>query len=237
MNEVDDGDTSNHTIKQQDWHSYPPVVVALGGDMNSTGQVNTDKTATGLARPPTRASSYATANESDDNDVESPSSQRGPALSIRSSHDGQRHTAMSADNGNLPHMDDEAAQAEDRHSHDDAEEDYNEGTSPTATTSASSSNTMTPAAQLRLSLARRLWSGVTQLRSRSRCALLFQGAFTVAQIAAFVIMLALSAKQTCVKPLRVFIALHVVRIAVAYPVSFYNALAPPRYVLLSQDGS
>ncbi|KAK9893966.1 hypothetical protein P389DRAFT_147543 [Cystobasidium minutum MCA 4210] len=86
---------------------------------------------------------------------------------------------------------------------------------------------MTPAAQLRLSLARRLWSGVTQLRSRSRCALLFQGAFTVAQIAAFVIMLALSAKQTCVKPLRVFIALHVVRIAVAYPVSFYNALAPP----------
>lgn len=225
MSEAED-EHGSRTIKQQDSHSYPPASGGVasssndggGGGGGDNGQVNTD---TGLVRPPTRASSYATANESDD--------EEGAATPTRHRHtpslgslDSQRHTATTP----YGHGNDEAQE------HNDGDVEYEEvdGTatnrgdaSPTTTT-----NAMTPAAQLRLSLARRLWSGVSQLRSRSKCALLFQGAFTVAQIAAFVTMLALSARQTCIKPLRVFIALHITRIAVAYPVSFYNALAPPR---------
>lgn len=221
MNEAADGHGSR-TIKQQDSHSYPPasggVASSSNGGGDNGGEVNTD---TGLVRPPTRASSYATANESDDDDEGAATPTRHRHTPSVGSLDSQRHTATTP-NGN---SNDEAQE----HNDSDVEyEEVDESATSSGDTSPTTTNAMTPAAQLRLSLARRLWSGVSQLRSRSKCALLFQGAFTIAQIAAFVTMLAISARQTCIKPLRVFIALHVTRIAVAYPVSFYNALAPPR---------
>lgn len=216
-----DGDEASSTvsaaIRPADRHSYPPatasspVAGADGGEADIKSNSNCNSA--GLVRPSTRASSYATANDSENE--ESP----GSCLS-GDAHGPQPDTAASP--GRRAGEGDDAD--EDEHAYDNAER----GDGIDSPDTLAESTAMTPAAQLRLSLARRLWSGVTQLRSRSRCALLFQGAFTVAQVAAFVTMLALSAHQTCEKPLRVFIALHVIRVAVAYPVSFYNAIAPPR---------
>jgi len=92
------------------------------------------------------------------------------------------------------------------------------------------SSTLTPALRMRLSLARRLQAGVLQLKSRSRYILLYQGLFTLAQVATFITLLVLGRKQTCAKPLHTFLSLHIVRIAVSYPIHFYIALAPPKSV-------
>jgi len=59
--------------------------------------------------------------------------------------------------------------------------------------------------------------------------LFFQGFFTLACVVAYITMLVLSDKrqEECGKPLRTYVALVIVKIAVSYPISFYNALAPP----------
>lgn len=206
-------------------HSYPPVLPdeAVGASATAStsqdgGEHSGNKATSAIARPATRASSYATANESDDDDGEQYGQYRGIGpLSLEAS---QRAAASPL-----------SVQARPVDGHESSDNDVNEdedGDTHSSHSSEAIETGMTPAAQLRLSLARRLWSGVTQLRSRSRCVLLFQGAFTIAQVGAFITMLALSAHQPCNKPLRVFIALHVIRIVVAYPISFYNALAPPQ---------
>lgn len=221
---ADDGElATGDTTPSTSQHSYPPTVTApvvtAGAGAGSNGgesSISSNNANPGLVRPPTRASSYATANESDEEDpMDGGATPRRPRSLAASATALDSAAAADTRDG------DEASD----NVHEEEEEGHNveHNTIPPATPTG----TMTPAAQLRLSLARRLWSGVTQLRSRSRCALLFQGAFTIAQIATFVVMLALSARQTCEKPLRVFIALHIIRVAIAYPVSFYNALAPP----------
>lgn len=103
------------------------------------------------------------------------------------------------------------------------------GASPTSSLAVS---TITPALQMRLGLTRRLWAGVSQLQGQSRLLLLYQCCFTLAQVAALTTMLALStvAGQSCRKPLRIYLALHIVRVACSFPINFYNALAPPRSV-------
>ena len=100
----------------------------------------------------------------------------------------------------------------------------------TASTPSSPVSTITPAMQMRLGLTRRLCVGVLQLRKRSRFYLLFQACVTLAQVAVFATMLALSTVegQTCRKPLRTYLSLHIVRVAFSFPLNFYNALAPPR---------
>jgi hypothetical protein len=212
-------------------HSYPPTAGASAKHNDNDHPATPMEAAPGmipLARPSTRASSYATANESDnetsprsitmqlDDNADQPPLTSTTATTTTTSFQGQSQPASS-----IPgRFNDE----------DDDNNDHLEMEEPPLI--ATTLGSMTPAAQLRISLARRLGTGLSQLRSRSRCMLLFQGAFTIAQIAAFVTMLALSAKQHCDKPLRTFIALHVAKVAVAYPVSFYNALAPPRWVLV-----
>lgn len=214
-----DGDDAG--AASTDRHSYPPAAAVTstdhaaaaghGGEDGSNS--NSNSNSPGIARPPTRASSYATANESDDEGAANGAPLRSSRPTAASPSPVAGDGAVAAD----AHEDGGA-----RSSNRQDEDSDGSSLSPSTATAA-----ITPAAQLRLSLARRLWSGVTQLRSRSRRALLFQGAFTVAQVAAFIVMLALSAHQSCEKPLRVFIALHVIRVAAAYPVSFYIALAPP----------
>lgn len=166
-----------------------------------------------LDRADSRASTYATATEERDMPMDTGGSSSNAVVG------GASITSPSTGNGNGNNGNDDA----DSDDNDDDDENNEQPAPP----SAVSASTITPAAQLRLSLARRLMKGLSQLRFRSRFMLLFQGAFTLAQVGAFIAMLALSANQDCVKPLRTFIALHVVRVALAYPVSFYNALAPP----------
>lgn len=210
-------------------HSYPPPAAVTSaeqvqttglGRRSSHGGEDTSKSnigeTSGTARPPTRASSYATADERDD-EGSAIGAARPDSASQAASPSQIAAAAADAHEGGG----DGEEEARSSRSRRDEDSDNHSISSSLDTTA------MTPAAQLRLSLARRLWSGVTQLRSRSRRALLFQGAFTIAQVAAYIVMLALSAHQSCEKPLRVFIALHVIRVALAYPVAFYIALAPP----------
>lgn len=96
-----------------------------------------------------------------------------------------------------------------------------------ANTEADPITVLTPALRTRLGLFRRLQVGVLALKSRSRFILIFQGFFMLAQVAAFIVILAISGREQCSKPLRTYLALHVVRVAISYPVNFYITLAPP----------
>lgn len=88
---------------------------------------------------------------------------------------------------------------------------------------------ITPAMRTRVSLGRRLWTGFSALRGRSRFFLLFNGLSTFAQIATLTTTLSLSAArhQTCSKPIQTYLAVYIVRIAIIFPIQVYNALAPP----------
>lgn len=99
---------------------------------------------------------------------------------------------------------------------------------PSSATTPTSFHSMTPALQLRLGLFHRLKAGVLSLRGRTKFVLGFTSFLSLAQVATFITLLALTASDPCDKPLRTYLALHVVRVSVAAPIKVYNALAPRR---------
>lgn len=86
---------------------------------------------------------------------------------------------------------------------------------------------LTPAMAVRANLLQRVMLSFTGLGGDTKAALLVKGGLTLAQVIAFAVVLGVSASDTCDKPLRMYLAVHLVRSALAYPLSFYASLLPP----------
>ncbi|BGP23975.1 hypothetical protein JCM10295v2_002876 [Rhodotorula toruloides] len=71
---------------------------------------------------------------------------------------------------------------------------------------------LTPAMQMRLSMLRRLWLACVEMR--------------LAQLVAYIAIVALHYHDRCDKPLAPYLVMVTVRIFVAFPLSFYNAVTP-----------
>ncbi|GAA94572.1 hypothetical protein E5Q_01223 [Mixia osmundae IAM 14324] len=87
---------------------------------------------------------------------------------------------------------------------------------------------LTPAMRLRAGLARRMLIGLNGLGGHKRISLMLTGWWTIAQIVAFIVVLAVTHNDPCDQPLRAYLAVHVVRIALVFPINFYQALNPVR---------
>ena len=79
----------------------------------------------------------------------------------------------------------------------------------------------TPSSKVIAHLARiLLWLG--------RFALFAKAFWIFGQIITFIVVLGISSRQDCDRPLRIFLSVEVARIAIAWPLSFYSTLMPPR---------
>ncbi|BGO90861.1 hypothetical protein NBRC10512_002390 [Rhodotorula toruloides] len=85
---------------------------------------------------------------------------------------------------------------------------------------------LTPALQMRLSLLRRLWLASVEMQGVRRRRLLFFGVIGLAQLVAWIVILAMHYHDPCDKPLAPYLVMVTVRIFVAFPLSFYNAVTP-----------
>lgn len=104
------------------------------------------------------------------------------------------------------------------------------GPLPTASRqdSTAGSSRMTPGLQVRAGLISRIYRGLGEMRGNRRLGLMLMGIVTLAQLVAFVTVLALSSGQQCDEPLQAYIIVHTVRVTLSWPASFYIALAPRR---------
>lgn len=89
---------------------------------------------------------------------------------------------------------------------------------------------LTPGLQVRASLLSRIYRGIGEMGGNRRFSLFLTAVLTVAQLVAFVTILALSAGQACDQPLQAYIIVHTIRVTLSWPASFYTALAPRRCV-------
>lgn len=103
---------------------------------------------------------------------------------------------------------------------------------PSPRRTASNPGRLTPGLQVRASLLSRIYRGIGELGGNRRLSLLVTAVLTVAQLVAFVTILALSSGQACDQPLQSYIIVHTVRVTLSWPASFYTALAPRRYFAL-----
>ncbi|BGP31334.1 hypothetical protein JCM10296v2_003098 [Rhodotorula toruloides] len=85
---------------------------------------------------------------------------------------------------------------------------------------------LTPAMQMRLSLLRRLWLASVEMQGVRRRRLYFFGVVGLAQLVAWIVILAMHYHNPCDKPLAPYLVMVTVRIFVAFPLSFYNAVTP-----------
>ncbi|BGP54842.1 hypothetical protein JCM8202_003348 [Rhodotorula sphaerocarpa] len=86
--------------------------------------------------------------------------------------------------------------------------------------------TLTPAMQVRMSLLRRLWSATVSMQGVRRRRLAVFGTIGVAQLIAYVVVLALFFHAPCDRPLGLYLVLTCVRIVVAFPLAYYTAVTP-----------
>ncbi|KDE05541.1 hypothetical protein MVLG_04132 [Microbotryum lychnidis-dioicae p1A1 Lamole] len=94
------------------------------------------------------------------------------------------------------------------------------------------SGMVTDALQIRLSLAGRVIASLAQGKA-GRDRLIVTTVIGVAQIIAWSVVLAKTTHSTCVKPLRVYLILIIIKLAVQFPFAFYRAVTPP--VRMSSD--
>ncbi|GAA5865951.1 hypothetical protein JCM3774_005535 [Rhodotorula dairenensis] len=85
---------------------------------------------------------------------------------------------------------------------------------------------LTPAMQVRMSLLRRLWAATVNMQGVRRRRIAIFGTIGVAQLVAWTVILALDYHSPCDRPLALYLLLTCVRIAVAFPLSYYNAVTP-----------
>ncbi|KAH8926219.1 hypothetical protein BT69DRAFT_1348200 [Atractiella rhizophila] len=74
----------------------------------------------------------------------------------------------------------------------------------------------------------RIALGVGALARNKKFSLAARFLATTAQVVAFIVVLAITSKQDCDRPLRTFLAIHLSRVAISFPLKLYTALAPPR---------
>ncbi|GAA5823667.1 hypothetical protein JCM11251_000718 [Rhodosporidiobolus azoricus] len=86
-----------------------------------------------------------------------------------------------------------------------------------------------PAMAVRLNLMRRVWTATQSMDGPRRRRITFFGFAGVAQIVAFIVVLALTYHDPCDKPLALYLVLMTVRIALFLPISFWQSInARPR---------
>lgn len=95
---------------------------------------------------------------------------------------------------------------------------------------ATPASAITPALQVRLGVFARLRRGIFELRGRTKLSLLVGAFMAFGQIVAFSIVLGITANEPCDRPLRTYLTLYIVKVGLAWPLSFYNTLAPRRCV-------
>ncbi|GAA6053869.1 hypothetical protein JCM3770_004756 [Rhodotorula araucariae] len=105
------------------------------------------------------------------------------------------------------------------HRPDDDDDDDDEGPGTAA---------VPPAAAVRLSVLRRLWAATNELQGVRRLRLAFFGVAGLAQVVAFIAILAGHYHDQCDKPLGTYLVMVIVRIAFAYPPYFWLTISPPR---------
>ncbi|TKA57755.1 hypothetical protein B0A53_00904 [Rhodotorula sp. CCFEE 5036] len=86
--------------------------------------------------------------------------------------------------------------------------------------------TLTPAMQVRMSLLRRLWAATVNMQGVRRRRIALFGTIGVAQLIAWIVILAMKYDTPCDRPLALYLLLTCVRIALAFPISYYNAVTP-----------
>ncbi|KAG0658433.1 hypothetical protein C6P46_005796 [Rhodotorula mucilaginosa] len=86
--------------------------------------------------------------------------------------------------------------------------------------------TLTPAMQVRMSLLRRLWAATVNMQGVRRRRIALFGTIGVAQLIAWIVILAMKYDTPCDRPLALYLLLTCVRIALAFPLSYYNAVTP-----------
>ncbi|GAA5986991.1 hypothetical protein JCM10908_000983 [Rhodotorula pacifica] len=86
---------------------------------------------------------------------------------------------------------------------------------------------LTPAMQIRMSLLRRLWAATVNMQGVRRRRIALFGTIGVAQLIAWTVVLALDFHAPCDRPLALYLLLTCVRIAIAFPLAYYNAVTPP----------
>ncbi|KWU47337.1 hypothetical protein RHOSPDRAFT_30755 [Rhodotorula sp. JG-1b] len=94
------------------------------------------------------------------------------------------------------------------------------------TTPSGEAATLTPAMQVRMSLLRRLWAATVNMQGVRRRRIALFGTIGVAQLIAWIVILAMKYDTPCDRPLALYLLLTCVRIALAFPISYYNAVTP-----------
>ncbi|KAL8280898.1 hypothetical protein RQP46_006577 [Phenoliferia psychrophenolica] len=88
---------------------------------------------------------------------------------------------------------------------------------------------------VRQNLARRVLLSIRDIGSARRRNLLFISVFSLSQIIAFIVILALTSHSTCDKPLRTCLILTIVRLALSLPLNTYASLSPSASRRISAD--